>query len=87
MRLDDVVVISMNNHMVGHRWSRREGQRRSGKYARVTGVGHTSGDPVVLKTSAFHGVKENPTTLALDRVFARVGAAIAFAADGGRRLG
>ena len=53
----------------------------------MTGVGQTSGGPVILKTGAFHGVKEFPTTLALDGVFARVGAAIAFAADSGRRLG
>ena len=53
----------------------------------MTSVGHTSGDLVILKAGAFYGVKEIPTALALDRVFARIGAAIAFAADSGRRLG
>ena len=52
----------------------------------MTGVGHANGDLVILKTGALHGVKEVITPLALDRVFARVGAAIAFAADGERRL-
>ena len=53
----------------------------------MAGVGHTSGSFVILKTGAFHGVKEVITMLTLDRVFARVEAAIAFATESGWGFG
>ena len=36
---------------------------------------------MILKTGAFHGVEEFITTMALDSIFARVDAAVTFAAE------
>ena len=47
----------------------------------MTGVGLASGGLVILKTAAFHGVEVFVTTMALDSIFARIDAAVTFAAE------